>query len=285
MSLQMQKKHLKAKRQMSSSKTFRNCKDVFLDIVDSKDYVQLDRNAAVYHGLKEAVKKPLKMILVFGKPGTGKSMMLNKLYKELSPQQKITYIQTPIIDESEFFKVMAYEVFQFNSPAPLNFTQFIEISNYYKMETTPIVILDEAQLYSESLMEKIRLISDSRKIKFIFALHKTEKEDLIAKEHFKTRIWESQELQNATPSELTIYIQKKLLRANYFDIANMFTDKSVRHIHQFTHGNYRDTNKLLYTLFEICSWYEENRPAKLNFTSMPTKLIEMAAIHVGFIDA
>ena len=134
-------------------------------------------------------------------------------------------------------------------------------------------------------MEKIRLISDSRKVKFIFALHKTEKEDLIAKEHFKTRIWESQELQNATPSELTIYIQKKLLRANYFDIANIFTEKSVRHIHQFTDGNYRDTNKLLYTLFEICSWYEENRPAKLNFKSMPTQLIEMAAIHVGFIDA
>ena len=269
---------------MSTSKIFRNCKDIFLDNVDSKDYVQLDRNVAIYHALKEAIKKPLKMILVVGKPGTGKSMMLNKLYKELSPKQTIIYIQIPIIDENEFFKVLAYEIFRFNSPSPLNFTQFIEIANYYENEVTPIALLDEAQLYSEPLMEKIRLISDSRKVKFVFALHKTEKEDLIAKEHFKTRIWESQELQNASAAELTLYIQKKLLRANYFDVASMFSDNNVKHIHSFTGGNYRDTNKLLYTLFEICSWYEANRPAKANFKSMPTKIIEMAAIHAGFID-
>jgi len=270
---------------MSSSNLFSSSKEVFQDIIDAKDYVQLDRNAAIYHGLIEAVKKPLKMILVFGKPGTGKSMMLNKLYSELSPKQKVVYIQIPIIDESEFFKVLAYEVYRFNSPSSLNFTQFIEIANHYDLETTPIVILDEAQLYSESLMEKIRLISDSRKVKFIFALHKTDKEDLIAKEHFKTRIWESQELQNATVTELTIYIHKKLMHANYFDIANMFTEKSVKHIHQFTKGNYRDTNKLVYSLFEICSWYEENMPAKINFNTIPTKLIEMAAIQTGFINA
>ncbi len=277
--------HLKVKRQMKNSKVFHNSKVVFQDIVDAKDYVQLDRSMAIYHGLKEAIQKPLKMILVFGKPGTGKSMMLNKLYKELSAKQKVVYIQTPVIDEVEFFKVLAYEIFRFNTPEHLNFTQFMEIANHYDLQTTPIVILDEAQLYSESLMEKIRLISDSRKIKFIFALHKTEKEDLIAKEHFQTRIWESQELQNASASELTIYIQKKLLRANYFELANMFTDASVKHIHQFTNGNYRDTNKLLYGLFEIGSWYEDNEPSKINFSAIPTKLIEMAAIHTGFIDA
>ncbi len=281
----MQKLHLKAKRQMKNSKIFHNSKEVFQDIVDSKDYVQLDRSMAIYHALKEAIQKPLKMILVFGKPGTGKSMMLNKLYKELSPKQKVVYIQTPVIDETEFFKVLAYEIFRFNTPGTLNFTQFIELANHYEIEVTPIVILDEAQLYSESLMEKIRLISDSRKVKFIFALHKTEKEDLIAKEHFQTRIWESQELQNATANELTLYIQKKLLRSNFFDVANMFSDKSVKHIHKFTNGNYRDTNKLLYGLFEICSWYETNDAPKVQHKSVPVKLIEMAAIHTGFINA
>ena len=276
---------LEAKRQMQRSKVFRNSKEVFQDVVDSKEYVQLDRSMAIYHALKEAIKKPLKMILVYGKPGTGKSMMLNKLYKELSPKQKVVYIQIPIVDESEFFKVLAYEIFRFNTPGALNFTQFTEISNHYEVEVTPIVILDEAQLYSESIMEKIRLISDTRKVKFIFALHKTGKEDLIAKEHFKTRIWESQELQNSTPSELTIYIQKKLLRANFFELANMFSDKSVKLIHKFTKGNYRDTNKLMYTLFEICSWYEENRPNDVKKATMPSKFIEMAAIHAGYIHA
>ena len=272
-------------RQMQRNKVFENSKKVFQDIIDTKDYVQLDRSMAIYHALKEAIQKPLKMILVFGKPGTGKSMMLNKLYKELSPKQKIVYIQIPVIDETEFFKVLAYELYRFNTPGSLNFTQFTEISNHYEIEITPIVILDEAQLYSESLMEKIRLISDSRKVKFIFALHKTEKEDLIAKEHFQTRIWESQELQNSTPSELTLYIQKKLLRANFFELANMFTNTSVKQIHNFTKGNYRDTNKLLYGLFEICGWYEENKPTELKQNTIAKKHIEMAAIYTGFINA
>jgi len=270
---------------MQNSNTFQNSKDVFMDIVDSKDYVQLDRSMAIYQALKEAITKPLKMILVYGKPGTGKSMMLNKLYKELSSKQKIVFVQTPIIDENEFFKVLAYELFKFNSPSSLNFTQFMELTTHYNKEVIPVVILDEAQLYSEDIMEKVRLISDSRKIKFIFALHKTGKEELIAKEHFKTRIWESQELQNANVNELTIYIQKKLLRSNFFDVANMFNEKNVKVLHKVTDGNYRDTNKLLYTLFEICSWYEKNEPKKASFNAIPTKYIEMAAIQIGYIDA
>ena len=136
-----------------------------------------------------------------------------------------------------------------------------------------------------ALMEKIRLLSDSRSIKFVITLHKTEKEDLIAKEHFQTRIWESVELVNATPSELKIYIQKKLMKSNCFDIANMFDDKNAKLIHVFTGGNYRQTNKFLFSLFSIYSWYEENRPTKINYNTVSKKLIEMAAIHSGFLDA
>ena len=128
----------------------------------------------------------------------------------------------------------------------------------------PLVLLDEAQLYSSTQMEKIRLLSDTRTVKFIITLHKTEKEDLIAKEHFQTRIWESVELENASNNELKIYIQKKLMKANCFDSANMFSKKPVNLIHKITKGNYRDTNKLLYTFFDIYSWYYNNNPSAIN---------------------
>lgn len=265
---------------------FVKSKDVFLDIVNSKDYIQLDRVSTIYQSLKDSIKKPLKMILLYGKPGTGKSMFLNKLHTDLSANLDVYLYQTPILDESEFYKTLAQDIFHIKYAGELNFTQFMKIVDKGKNENIPVVLLDEAQLYSENLMEKIRLLSDTRAVKFVITLHKTEKEDLIAKEHFQTRIWESIELENASSGELKIYIQKKLMKANCFDTANMFTSKSVHKIYKITHGNYRDTNKLLYTLFDILSSYEQSHQLhKIKTDQISTKLIEMSAIHTGLINA
>ncbi len=270
-----------------NNNTFKDVKEIFTDIVDAKDYVQLDRISAIYYSLKVSVKKPLKMVLLYGKPGTGKSMFLAKLYEDLSKSQPIFLHSTPILDDSEFFKTLAQEIFGITYNGELNFTQFMKIVKKYTTENEnqeiPIVLLDEAQLYSEEQMEKIRLLSDTRKIKFVITLHKTEKEDVIAKEHFQTRIWESIELANATPSELKIYIQKKLMKANFFDIANMFDAKSIALIYKLTDGNYRQTNKLLYTLFEIYEWYEKNDPLSIKYSEVKKKFIEMAALHTGIL--
>jgi thymidine kinase len=267
------------------SSIFQNSKDVFLDTVNAKDYIQLDRVSSIYQSLKDSVNKPLKMILLYGKPGTGKSMFLTKLYNDLSTTKIVYLYNTPILDDNEFFKRLAQDLLDVKYKGELNFTQFMKVIEEHSIDDIPIVLLDEAQLYSSTLMEKIRLLSDTRKVKFVITLHKTEKEDLIAKEHFQTRIWETIELENSSSDELKVYIQKKLMKANCFDSASMFNSKSVNLIHKLTDGNYRDTNKLMYTIFDIYIHYIENNPSKINTNKISNKIIEMSAIHTGLINA
>ncbi len=263
---------------------FTHAKECFIDTEDAKRFINLDKSVYYLEKLKESVKKPLKMILLYGEPGIGKSILLNRLYLDLSKKDPNIHIfLSPILDEENFTKALYRKIL--GEDRGIDFSRFVDLINEKLEFNSTTILLDEAQLYSSSQMEKIRILSDTRKIKFVIALHKTEEEDLIAKGHFKTRIWENIELTPPSLNELEIYIKKKLLEKNLFNIANQINKKNTKFIYQFTKGNYRETNKFLYNFFEIYEYYEKSKPSKIDYSKISKKFLEMTAIKLGYINA
>ena len=114
---------------------------------------------------------------------------------------------------------------------------------------------------------------------------RTDEEDVVAKDYFKTRIWSSIELPNSTLNELKLYIEKKLMLHEFHMYFYQYSEDNFNLIYHLTDGNLRNLNKLLFRIYEICEYYEKNRPTEISPSSFSDKIIEMAAISAGIIDA
>ena len=269
---------------MYKTSSYTAAKEIFSDIYD--DFVDFNSSVIAYKKLVEILNKPIKLVLLFGKPGTGKTFLLKKIYKDLHKKKPIIFIPTPFFDESEFVKFLYENSFGKKDLTVKSFDEFFNILSTKVPKQTISVFIDEAQMYPSKIVEKIRLLADTRKYKFIFTVHKTdEQEDVFAKDYFKTRIWESVELKNISFDEFSIYVEKKFLYHNMFEFVGKFSKKQYKMIYKASNGNLREINKIFYKLFEICEYYDMNEPNKINSKYIDKKFIEMAFINLGYIDA
>ena len=259
-------------------------KNIFID-GEVFDYVNLDKSAFAYERLVQTLDKPLKLILFFGKPGTGKTFLLQKIYNDYKDKKNVIFFPRPFFEEKEFLSTLYKEIFDENSPEFSGYNEFLSAATKKLKDKQSItVLIDEAQLYPEELIEKIRLMSDSRKFKFLFTVHKTEEEDVLAKDYFQTRIWETIELHNSSINEVKTYIEKKMLYHNKFEYLSLFKNIHYKLLMNFTNGNLRTINKLMYKLFEILEYYDINKPSVVRGKSLKPKFLEMAAINLGMIN-
>lgn len=266
-------------------------KDIFLEDNGVFDYINLDKSTLAYHKILNALKKPLKLILFYGKPGSGKTFLLNKIYNDLRSKQDIIFFSQPFFNEKDFIQALCAQIFKQEFKDVNTYEKFIDTyknsidqeENILKKQI--ILLLDEAQLYPDFLIEKIRLLADTRHFKILFTVHKTKSEDVLAKDYFRTRIWESIELLNLVNDEVGLYIEKKLLYHNEHSFFSMYKPSHIKLIHKLTNGNLRTLNRLLYKIYEIYEHYEENRPSFINSKYLKTQIVEMAAISSELLDA
>ena len=276
------------------SNSYTKIKEIFIEDNNVNDFVNLDKSTLAYHRILSALQKPLKLILFYGKPGCGKTFLLNKIKVDLEKKAKVAFIPQPFFDEKEFFLDLYHQLFGDKSRKNIdNYESFMRVyreklgikKDDISAINQVVILLDEAQLYPKNLIEKIRLMADTRLFKFLFTVHKTDEEDILAKDYFKTRIWESIELPNSNLGEIKLYIEKKLVFHGFSEYFLMFKDENFDLILSLTNGNLRNINKLMYKMYELLEYYEENKPTEISLSYLNNKLIEMGAISAGIINA
>ncbi|MEY4504709.1 MAG: hypothetical protein RL154_1005 [Pseudomonadota bacterium] len=251
----------------------------------SNAYILVPSLKRAHATLIESIRQPLKIIMLYGAPGSGKTALLNRLSydaKSINNKAMLLYFTPTFANIEELRKI--YNNYADSKIADsATFFDILTAFNANFEKDFFLVLLDEAQLYSEHEMELIRLLADTRVFKFIISLHKLEDEDQLAKAHFQTRIWESIFLKPFTKDELKFFVEKKLLANDLAHILSAFDDNFYKKIHRWTKGNIRESMKFFYKLFDFYIYLDENAASHINRTKFSHKSLEMFAIHAGYI--
>lgn len=226
-----------------------------------------------------SVKDSQNITLIYGDAGVGKTTLLNEIYKANRNKSNILFFTTPFLTIDSLLNQIYKNFVKEDMPKD---TQEALINLILKLEDMVIIMLDEANLYKDEILEFIRILSDTNKFKFILSMTNT---SLMAEDSFKSRIWEVIKLRNLSKDDIVSYIDQRLIAKNQLDIVRSFSKKNYELIYKLTKGNFRGTNRLMYKTFEICEYYDQNEPKKISNDNFSNKFIEMAAIDLGIIDA
>ncbi|MFW6307576.1 MAG: AAA family ATPase [Campylobacterales bacterium] len=262
---------------------FEESKHIFLD--ENKAYIEIAKFASKKNHIEDQVflnKTPLTTIT--GYPGVGKTFLVKRVLSDLDSHDGVIYLEMPVIGIEEFVKRLAKEITG-KTPQRFNLDKVIE-SLVGELEGSSVtVFVDEAQNYPEDQLDFIRMLSDKGVFKFVLIMHKFEKDSVVNKDHFRSRIWNIIELEPLNQSETIEYVEKIMLKSNLFDVVHRFSKKDFRFIYRVTKGNLRQINVVLYKLFDICDYFYQNNPNSMDDRKGYLKLLEMAAIDLRLIRA
>jgi len=214
----------------------------------------IDVNKVYSHFNFEIVKEEIissksNIIFLLGDPGSGKSFLLNYLASKFD------------------------EYILFNS-AFLSRESIIERLGEIENIKNKKILVDEAQLLGNELLEIFRVISDNSN-QVVFAMHKKEGEEIINKPQFKSRYSEKVFLKNLAYDEYERYILSIFLKHNKNFLINK---KMIKKIFKITKGNFRLIKKFYYTALILLDYSLRNN---LKYKTIDNCIFEMSAIKLG----
>ncbi|MEO1942024.1 MAG: ATP-binding protein [Campylobacterales bacterium] len=242
---------------------FKKARELFRDVVETEFYVPLPSQEKVKIDLISTIRQQEKIVLLTGEAGSGKSMILKKIYEELKDEEIIFFVSNPY---SEIEGIL-------------------DLLRKVKPEKAQTFLIDEAQLLSAENWENLRIYADRGNVTLLFATHDTDIEKLLQKKHFKSRINYIIPTSPISFEETQNFILTKLNRAGLFEIGTMFRKSNFKKIYKFTKGSLRTTNQLMFKLFDVLDYFYSKRPAKVDLLKLSNKYIEIAIMDLKEFNA
>lgn len=193
-------------------------------------------------------------ILLTGEVGTGKTTLINKLLEWLQREAISTaFIFNSRLSDDEFFDFMMND-FGIPCDARSKSQVLIRLNNWllerYRAGETAVLIIDEAQNLSESVLEEIRLLTNletyTEKLLQIVLSGQPELENKLRQPHLRQlrqRITLRSKTYPLTPAETEGYILSRLRIAGS-DGQPIFAPEAVEAIHKYSRGIPRMVNVL-----------------------------------------
>lgn len=255
--------------------SFQNAKYAFVDSINKNFIIDTQTFFVASEQLEKIILEPIYFSLCVGESGAGKSILLYSVYKKYQHQKDIYYFKYPFFNEDDFLEAISMILKGEKSDVKATFDGLM--SNCYALygKKEFIVFLDESHLLSNTILEFVRILSDTKVIKFVLSIHELKNLDLLSTSYFKTRICNKIELGNMNKQEMTSYVHTRLLEHGISDVVSKMNDGELRLIYKYSDGNYRKCNNLMYTIFDLS--HHNNIFDK--------KIIELAAIKLGLTDA
>ena len=221
-----------------------------------------DALTILHHGVQE--NKGL--LLLTGEIGSGKTMLISALVSQLDQEIVVARLPDPGLERKEFFFLVARS-FNIGRKAfsRESFTDAIDrfLSKLYSEGKKALLIVDESQIMTTSILEEIRLLSNMEyrheKLFNIFLVGQNEFNIILMEpEHksLKERISTSYNLELLSARETATYISHRLKVAGAKK--PIFTKNAMREIHLFSNGSPRQIN--IISDMALVHGVENNKP-------------------------